>query len=145
MSTSVGSESEASAAGKHSDPAVVQVTRPVAASVGHVWEVLVSPVGSEALLGEGAVLRGKGEPYHCSDGTFGVVRSYHPLEQLRVSWHADDQAPATIVELDLRAEGGSTVLDLRHHGMADPAVSGAYVSRWDAALAQLASRAESTG
>ena len=57
------------------------------------------------MVGEGAVLGGKGEPYHCADGTSGVVRSYHPLEQLRVSWHATPDSPPTIVEIDLRADG----------------------------------------
>src|SRR4051794_130469 len=74
MSTSVGTESEAQATGKTGGWLAVEVSRHVSAPLAHVWEVLVSPEGSSALLGDGAVLGGKGEPYHCVDGTSGVLR-----------------------------------------------------------------------
>ena len=118
--TTVGTEAEGATPGKISAPdatgePVVRVSRAVQAPLVHVWEVLVSPAGSAALLGEGAVLGGKGEPYHCSDGTSGCVRSYHPLEQLRVSWHPTPDSPPSIVELDLRADGdAATRLELSH-------------------------------
>ncbi len=140
MSTSVGTESEAAATG---DPGglTVTVSRAVDAPLEHVWEVLVGPDGATALLGDGAVLGSKGEPYHCADGTWGVVRSYHPLEQLRVSWHADADAPPSVVELDLRADGAGTVLDLRHDRLPDEAVAERARARWTAGLDALAGRA----
>lgn len=143
MSTTVGTESEAQTAGKIGEPLVVTVNHVVAAPLAHVWEVLVSPAGSQALLGEGAVLGGKGEPYHCTDGTSGVVRSYHPLEQLRVSWHADPDSPPSLVELDLRTDGESvTVLELRHDRISDAEQHAALTQRWSTRLAALAQRAE---
>ena len=124
-------------------PLEVTVSRPVAAPVAHVWEVLVSPQGAVALLGAGAVLGAKGEPYHCDEGPSGVLRSYHPLEQLRVSWHETPESPATIVELDLRADGSSvTVLDLKHDHLAEGADVEALSARWSAALDALAAVAE---
>jgi uncharacterized protein YndB with AHSA1/START domain len=123
------------------DPVEVRVSRGVNAPVSHVWEVLVSPVGTEALLGAGAVLGGKGEPYHCEDGAHGVLRSFHPLEQLRVSWHADADAPASIVELDLRDDGGTTVLDLNQQHLTGVQAEGLQ-HRWAAALDLLAQRVE---
>jgi len=142
MSTSVGTESEAQTAGKTDGPLVVQVSRSVAAPVTHVWEVLVSPVGSQALLGEGAVLGAKGEPYHCADGASGVVRSYHPLEQLRVSWHETPDSSPSIVELDLRADGSVTVLELRHDRIIDEDQKFRLEQRWAQALGRLASQVE---
>jgi len=62
-------------------------------SVDHVWRVLTTNDGVQALLGRGARLGGKGEPWHADDGSHGVWRSYHPLEQVRVSWHADADSP----------------------------------------------------
>jgi uncharacterized protein YndB with AHSA1/START domain len=124
------------------DSVEVRVSRGVNASVSHVWEVLVSPVGTEALLGAGAVLGGKGEPYHCADGAHGVLRSYHPLEQLRVSWHADADGPASVVEVDLREDGGATVLDLNQQHLTCAQAEGLH-DRWSAALDLLAQRAES--
>lgn len=142
MST-VSTESEVQAAGKTDGPPVVQVSRSVNATLTHVWEVLISPAGSAALLGEGAVLGSKGEPYHCEDGTSGVVRSYHPLEQLRVSWHETADAPATIVEVDLRTEGDHTVLDLRQDHLTVASDVDALAARWGAALDRVAQTAES--
>jgi uncharacterized protein YndB with AHSA1/START domain len=143
MSTSVGTESEAQPAGKPGGPLEVTASRQVAAPLAHVWEVLVSPQGSAALLGAGAVLGAKGAPYHCDEGQSGVVRSYHPLEQLRVSWHETPESPATIVELDLRADGSSvTVLDLKQDHLAEGADVEALGARWSAALEALGAAAE---
>jgi uncharacterized protein YndB with AHSA1/START domain len=142
MSTSVGTESEAQAVGKPGSPHEVKVSRPVAAPLPRVWEVLVGAQGATALLGEGAVLGAKGEPYHCTDGASGVLRSFHPLEQLRVSWHEAPDTPASIVEIDLRAEGDGTVLDLTQNHLHDGADTEGLTARWTAALAAVAALAE---
>jgi uncharacterized protein YndB with AHSA1/START domain len=139
MSTSTTAD-EAGAIGK-SDGTAVSVSQEVSAPLGHVWEVLVSPQGSAALLGEGAVLGGKGEPYHCSDGTRGVVRSYHPLEQLRLSWHATEDAPPSLVEIDLTGQGATTLLELRHEHLDGAGLADAVLDRWTAGLEALAARA----
>ena len=143
MSTSVGTESEAQSAGEPGDPLTVKVSRPVAAPLAHVWEVLVSPKGAQALLGEGAVLGAKGEPYHCTDGASGVLRSYHPLEQLRVSWHQTPDSPPTIVEVDLRADGDGAVLELTQNHLNEASDVTVLSDRWSAALSAVAAAAES--
>ena len=102
-----------------SDPHVVEVSRTIQATPDRVWQLMTSPTGSAALLGDGAVLGGKGETWRTAGGPHGVVRSYHPLEQLRVSWHADDDAPASLVEMDLRPSGEGTELVVRHERLAD--------------------------
>ena len=141
MSTSVGTEPEAQAVGETDGALTVRVSRVVPAPVAHVWEVLVSPSGASALLGEGVVLGAKGQPYHAVDGSSGVVRSYHPLEQLRVSWHATPDSPPTILEVDLRADGESTVVELRHERIPDALVQASVSERWAAGLEALAARA----
>jgi uncharacterized protein YndB with AHSA1/START domain len=123
----------------------VRVSRTVQAPLLHVWEVLVSPAGAEALLGEGATLGGKGEPYHCADGTRGVLRSYHPLEQLRVSWHPTPDSPPSIIEVDLRSDGdGATRLDLSQAHLWDGVDADDLGRRWDAGLERVATVAESS-
>jgi uncharacterized protein YndB with AHSA1/START domain len=147
--TTVGTEAEGATPGKISAPdtmgdPVVRMSRAVQAPPVHVWEVLVSPAGSAAFLGEGAVLGGKGEPYHCADGTSGCVRSYHPLEQLRVSWHPTPDSPPTIVELDLRADGdGATRLELSQNHLWHGLDADDLDRRWSAGLDRLAALAES--
>lgn len=142
MSTSVGTESEAQTAGKPGGPLEVSARQQVAAPLTHVWEVLVSPQGATALLGEGAVLGAKGEPYHCDSGASGVLRSYHPLEQLRVSWHETAESPATIVEVGLRADGDGTVLELKQDHLHEGADVEALTARWTTALVAVAAVAE---
>jgi uncharacterized protein YndB with AHSA1/START domain len=97
---------------------MIEVCRMIPASPDHVWELMTSPTGSAALLGDGAVLGSKGEPWRATAGPHGVVRSYHPLEQLRVSWHADEDAPASLVEMDLAPSGDGTQLVVRHERVA---------------------------
>jgi len=148
--TTVGTEAEGGTPGKTFEPdangePIVRVSRAVNAPPVHVWEVLVSPAGSAAFLGEGAVLGGKGEPYHCADGTSGCVRSYHPLEQLRASWHATPDSPPTIVELDLRADGdGATRLELSQDHLWHGVDTEDLDRRWSAGLDRLAGLAESS-
>jgi uncharacterized protein YndB with AHSA1/START domain len=105
--------------GGMSDPNVVEISRTIPASPDQLWQLMTSPPGAAALLGDGAVLGGKGETWRTSAGPHGVVRSYHPLEQLRVSWHDDDDAPASLVEMDLRPSGEGTELVVRHERVAE--------------------------
>jgi uncharacterized protein YndB with AHSA1/START domain len=123
----------------------VDVARTVGQPVGAVWQTLISPQGAAIWLGEGAVLGGKGESYHCADGSTGVVRSYHPLEQLRVSWHADDHAPASIVEVDLIPDGDATTLRLHHDGIHDSGQAAALEARWASRLDDLVTYASGIG
>jgi uncharacterized protein YndB with AHSA1/START domain len=119
---------------KAQSPAV-HATRTVPAAPGQVWQHLISSEGVQALLGPGAQLGSKGESWHSDDGPHGVVRSYHPLEQIRVSWHANDDAPASLVDLQLAPVGDGTRIDLVHEHAAEPGLQ----ARWDGALDRLAS------
>lgn len=146
MSTATDAHQDADPDHSGGGSPVVEVTHTVDAPVARVWQALASREGAEALLGAGAALGGKGEPWHSEDGPRGVVRSYHPQEQLRVSWHETPDAPATIVELDLREEAGATRIDLRHERLADAAADrSALASRWGRALERLGATATSGG
>ena len=116
---------------------VIEVSRVVPFPIDTVWQLLITPSGAEALLGQGAKLGTKGEPWHSEDGSHGVVRSYHPMEQIRLTWHADEHASATLVDLRLTSEGGDTRLDLRHEHLDDAALSRALPQRWDDALSRI--------
>jgi uncharacterized protein YndB with AHSA1/START domain len=96
---------------------LVHVRLTVSSQVGAVWQALVSPEGTAVWLGEGAVLGDKGQSYHCADGSAGVVRSFHPLEQLRLSWHSGADVEPSLIELDVTAEGNHTRLRLWHDGL----------------------------
>lgn len=134
MSSSTPEQNDGAGSGSESGsetgkPVGVRSSVTVAAPVSKVWEHLISPSGTAALLGPGAVLGSKGESWHSTDGPHGVVRSYHPLEQIRVSWHADEDAPPTVVDLSLAPDGDGTRLDLSHN-TDSPDLQG----HWDQAL-----------
>lgn len=112
---------------------VQRVDRPL----GEVWARLTQREGIEALLGEGATLGDKGDAWHASDGTYGVTRSYHPEQQVRVSWHADQDAPPTLVDLQMARDGEGTVLTLRHEHLTPQMDRDSLRERWDAALHRL--------
>lgn len=115
----------------------VEVVQHVPHPLGEVWRRLTQREGIEAFLGEGAMLGGKGDPWHAADGTYGVTRSYHPEQQVRVSWHADADAPTTMVDLQMQPEGDGTLLTLRHENLTKDMDRDALADRWDAALARL--------
>ena len=114
----------------------IEVSRVVPQPIDKVWQVLTTRAGAEAFLGSGAQLGTKGEPWHSMDGSHGVVRSYHPMEQIRLTWHADEHAAATLVDLRLTPVGDDTRLDLRHERL-DAALSQSLPQRWDEALGRV--------
>ncbi|HEX5969187.1 MAG TPA: SRPBCC domain-containing protein, partial [Intrasporangium sp.] len=81
----------------------------------------------------------KGEPWHSADGPCGVLRSYHPLEQIRVSWHPHEDGPLSIVDLQLKREGDGTRLDIFHEGRGIAEDGPGDRERWDEALGRLTS------
>ena len=116
----------------------VEVTARLTHDINHVSHVLTTNDGAAAFLGEGATLGGKGEPWHAADGSHGVWRSYHPMEQVRVSWHASEDAPRSIVDLHLEPAGDQTSATMRHEPVED---SAAMSARWRAALERIDSLA----
>lgn len=119
------------------EAAVLEVSRAVPQPPDDVWQVISAPTGAEALLGKGAELGGKGETWRSADGSHGVVRSYHPGQQVRISWHADDHAPSTLVELHLLPEGDGTRLSLRYQETPDAGVNANLHQHWSDALGRI--------
>lgn len=119
----------------------VAVSRLVSQSVKEVWKLLVTREGAEALLGVGGELGDKGDSWRAADGTFGVVRSYHPLEQIRFSWHPAEETPPTIVEVHLSADEAGTKLAITHQHIPSYFDCAALTRRWQTALDRLAAAA----
>jgi uncharacterized protein YndB with AHSA1/START domain len=120
----------------------VTVSRSVSKPVKEIWKLLVTRQGAEALLGAGGELGDKGDSWHAADGTYGVIRSFHPLEQIRFSWHAAEEAPKTIVEVDLAASEDGTMVEIRHEHIPHYFDAAAITRKWESALEKLAGAAE---
>ena len=114
------------------------VSRVVNGGVKNVWAHLSSPEGQVALLGEGAMLGSKGDTWKAVDGTWGVTRSYHPLEEIRFSWHKDEDSPKTWVEVTLEAISPTqTKIQIKHdHANVEFDVV-KMTARWKAALERI--------
>ncbi|KGN36737.1 SRPBCC domain-containing protein [Knoellia subterranea] len=94
----------------------VRATAAFPAEPGAVWTHLTSTAGAEALLGEGARFGSKGEPWRAGDGSHGVVRSFHPIEQVRVTWHPHEDGPLSMLDVQLSPEGDGTRVNVYHEG-----------------------------
>ncbi|PIE27984.1 MAG: hypothetical protein CSA58_01385 [Micrococcales bacterium] len=115
--------------------AAVTVRRTVAHPLDSVWGALMQPHGASALLGEGGELGNKGDAWRAEDGTCGVTRSFHPLQQIRFSWHAEESAPATLVDLHMRAvDDDSTELEIVHDHLPADADREWLANHWAEAL-----------
>ena len=127
------------AGGAGSEPeAGVHAGATLPAAPGQVWQHLIGPAGTEALLGDGARLGSKGEPWKASDGSYGVVRSFHPLEQVRVTWHPYDDGPLSMLDVQLRPDGDGTRVDVYHEGRGIAGDPRGDQQHWQDALGRLA-------
>ena len=115
----------------------VAVTRVAPAQLEAVWRALMAPTGAQALLGVGGQLGNKGESWRAEDGTYGITRSFHPKEQIRFSWHASEGAPATLVDLRMRAVDEGTELRIVHGNLPEDADLEALRARWETTLEAL--------
>src|SRR3954465_6236407 len=120
-----------------SDGSSIEARTVVPKPVEDVWRVLAGPAGPEVLLGPGATLGRKGAPGRAAHRPPGVLRSYPPLEQVRFSWHADADGPATMVQLDLAADGDGTRVSLRQDHLDGRAGAGALRRGWARARERL--------
>lgn len=121
------------------DPEVgVRAGLSVQAPVEQVWQHLISPGGTQALLGDGARLGNKAEPWKAADGSYGAVRSLHPLEQVRVTWHPHQDGPLSMLDIQLRPEGDGTRLDVFHEGRGIAGDPRGDRQHWEDALGRLA-------
>lgn len=130
----------------NAEDTTVTVRRSVSLSPKSVWKFLVTREGAEALLGPGGELGDKGDSWHAEDGTYGVIRSYHPLEQIRFSWHAAEEAPKTLVDVHLvPGTDGDTTVEICHDHIPAYFDTTALARRWESALAKVVDAAELVG
>jgi uncharacterized protein YndB with AHSA1/START domain len=118
------------------------VTRVVSHPLKQVWAALLRPEGQAALLGIGGVLGDKGDKWQAADGTCGVTRSFHPLEEIRFSWHANEDAPRTWVDVRFeKIDDSSTRLEISHDHRGVEIDVPRVRAHWEAALDRVATDA----
>lgn len=118
----------------------VVVSRMVPYPVKTVWDVLMTNEGAETLLGPGAQLGSKGSTWQSHDGRQGVIRSFHPMEEIRFSWRINDSGAPSMVALNLVPVGDeATELKIEHAKLSPTADRDWLQERWTAALDRIES------
>ncbi|HOB05586.1 MAG TPA: SRPBCC domain-containing protein [Propionibacteriaceae bacterium] len=116
----------------------VVVSRVVSHPLKSVWNVLMTKEGNEAILGPGGELGGKGDNWEAEDGTYGVTRSFHPMEQIRFSWHQNADAPRTLVDLRVSPQGDdATLIEITQSPVGEGLDPAALESHWEDALTRI--------
>lgn len=119
-------------------PDTITVSRVVSQPVKTVWSALFTPDGQTALLGVGASLGDKGDRWQAADGSCGVTRSYHPLEEVRFSWRQDEYALRTMVTMRFIPDGDKTTITITHEHAGANLDREQLTARWQATLDFLA-------
>jgi uncharacterized protein YndB with AHSA1/START domain len=99
----------------------IGVSRTVPVPVEVVWDLLASEEGQAIWLGEGAALpHEKRAAYTTAEGTAGEVRSFRPLDRIRLTWRPEDWDHDTIVQVALSSrKPDRTVITLHQEHLAD--------------------------
>jgi uncharacterized protein YndB with AHSA1/START domain len=85
-----------------------------------VWDYLINKEGLETWLGSGVEFHGgKGEAYQTKDGTCGELRSYRPLDRIRLTWQPKNWDHETTVQIALDDKGDRTRIVFHQERLAD--------------------------
>ncbi|WP_341729497.1 SRPBCC domain-containing protein [Brooklawnia sp.] len=116
------------------------MSRTVKQPVKVVWDVLMTDDGAEALLGPGAKLGAKGQSWHSHSGREGVIRSFHPLEQIRFSYRSNAATTPSLVAVNLKPAGDeATEIEIQHSNLGPDIERTWALDRWSAALERIES------
>jgi uncharacterized protein YndB with AHSA1/START domain len=114
----------------------IGVSRSVVFPLDEVWDFLTSAEGSAVWLGAGVQrLDQPGRAYQTSDGTSGEIRSFRPLDRVRLTWQPADWSHDSTVQFTLsRAASGRTVLRFHQERLVDATEREQQRAHWAAVL-----------
>jgi uncharacterized protein YndB with AHSA1/START domain len=121
----------------------IGVSRTFRCDLDHVWQVLTSRTGVEVWLGRGAVLPHRaGATWDAPDGSSGEVRSFKPLDRVRLTHQAPGQAEPTTVQVALSErhakDGPRTIVRFHQDRLTDADQREAQRAHWQAVMDDLA-------
>jgi uncharacterized protein YndB with AHSA1/START domain len=125
----------------------IGVSRSVAFPLDEVWDFLTSADGSAVWLGAGVSrLDQPGCAYRTSDGTSGEIRSFRPLDRVRLTWQPEDWSHDSTVQFTLsRTVAGRTVLRFHQERLADADEREQQRAHWAAVLDAVVTALENRG
>jgi uncharacterized protein YndB with AHSA1/START domain len=89
----------------------IGVSRTVATPIDQVWRLLTTSKGTSVWLGPGARLkRARGARYETANGIVGEVRSFRPLDRVRITWKPTDWNHDSTVQVSVSKRGEKTTV-----------------------------------
>jgi uncharacterized protein YndB with AHSA1/START domain len=105
-----------------------------------VWDWLVSPEGISTWLGPDVAFDGeKGEAYETIDGTRGELRSWRPLDRIRMTWRPADWDHDSTVQVAIDDMGDSTRVVFHQERLANADERARQRTHWKSVSAEVAS------
>lgn len=114
----------------------IGVSRSVAFPLETVWDFLTSTEGSAVWLGAGVQrLDQPGSAYRTSSGTSGEIRSFRPLDRVRLTWQPEDWSHDSTVQFTVsRTAAGRTLLRFHQERLADATERERQRAHWQVVL-----------
>jgi uncharacterized protein YndB with AHSA1/START domain len=116
----------------------IGVSRTVPFGAEAVWRLLTSERGTDIWLGAGASLVDeKGAPYETGDGTTGEVRSFRPLDRIRLTWQPPGWDHESTVQVAIRGDASKTMIRFHQERLADAAERERQRTHWTGVMDQI--------
>lgn len=113
----------------------IGVSRTVACPAAAVWELLTSEVGTALWLGVGVRWPAEvGTSYALDDGTVGELRSFRPLDRIRLTWRPPGWDHESTVQVTVVAKGDRTRIGLHQERLADADERERQRAHWSAVM-----------
>lgn len=119
----------------------VGVSKTVDGSPEEVWEVLTSPDGLAAWLGEGSGLGPSTDPgstYETDERVVGEIRTWRPGDRVRLTWQPPDWDHETTVQVAVGAtSSGRTTLRFHQERLASAEERQRQRTHWQSCLSRV--------
>lgn len=116
----------------------VGVSRTLACSPEEAWALLTSRDGVAIWLGDGVAF--PAEPrtrYETGDGTVGEVRSFRPLDRIRLTWHPKDWDHESTVQVAISPMKTGTSIRFHQERLADADERERQRDHWSSVIGRL--------
>lgn len=116
----------------------IGVARVLPADPATLWELLTSGPGTAVWLGEGIELPHQaGRSFGSPGGTYGEVRSFRPMDQVRLTWQPCGWGHESTLHMALSPTADGTTVRFHQDGLAGPQEREVQRYHWKAVLDRL--------
>ena len=116
----------------------IGVSRTVPVPKEQVWAVLTSKDGTDLWLGSGVTWPAEaGTPFELDDGTVGELRSFRPLDRIRLTWRPRGWDHDSTVQVAISGNGDKTRITFHQERLAGADERERQRTHWSAVMDQV--------